>query len=279
MTFFESYWRASVHSPKMLGKAGRVNVALAAFFACQALAQQASVFSKTSNDSLLWGPYRPNLYFGVRPRLPKSLSLGMLWGRAEEFEHIAANLRYTCEQHEGMAGYGWDAYDARKGGVQMIHDRGNGLDIETSFVKISEGAWAARIKGSPREEGSDRMKSTVFLTLALEGSGSLEVQDAEQGEELGFEGDVVFSGNTPDLGDFDLKIIERGSNKHPVHSHPTIATKPLDRTFVHSIDAPEEALWQGKRKSRPSRGSSLSTLILTKLFCSARYELGKDHHR
>jgi mannosyl-oligosaccharide glucosidase len=39
-----------------------------------------------NNQSLLWGPYRPNLYFGVRPRLPHSLMTGLLWARVEDFQ-------------------------------------------------------------------------------------------------------------------------------------------------------------------------------------------------
>ena len=41
--------------------------------------------AKLSNESLLWGPYRPNLYFGVKPRLPKSLSTGLLWAKVDDF--------------------------------------------------------------------------------------------------------------------------------------------------------------------------------------------------
>jgi hypothetical protein len=32
-----------------------------------------------SDTSLLWGPYRPNLYLGLRPRIPNSLLLGLMW--------------------------------------------------------------------------------------------------------------------------------------------------------------------------------------------------------
>lgn len=39
---------------------------------------------RASNDSLLWGPYKPNLYFGVRPRIPKSLSVSLMWSRVED---------------------------------------------------------------------------------------------------------------------------------------------------------------------------------------------------
>lgn len=234
--------------------------AVGLLFAATTLAQESSVFSKSSNDSLLWGPYRPNVYFGVRPRLPKSLTTGLLWSRVEDFQNVQRNVRYTCEQHEGMAGYGWDAYDPRTGGVQTVHDRGNGIDIETSFVKFDggKGGWGARMKGTPREDaepqagsqgGVETMKTAVWFTVGMEGLGSVELQGAEEAEELGFEGDVVFSGQTTDLGDFKLSITEPDSNSHPLHGHPSYKAKPLDHTIVHSLQVPEEVLWQSKGMS------------------------------
>lgn len=44
--------------------------------------------TKLSNETLLWGPYRPNLYFGVRPRIPKSLTTGLLWAKVDGFQDI-----------------------------------------------------------------------------------------------------------------------------------------------------------------------------------------------
>lgn len=41
-----------------------------------------------SNETLLWGPYRPNLYFGVRPRIPKSLTTGLLWAKVDSFQDV-----------------------------------------------------------------------------------------------------------------------------------------------------------------------------------------------
>lgn len=43
---------------------------------------------RASNESLLWGPYKPNLYFGVAPRIPKSLAAGLLWSRVEDFRTV-----------------------------------------------------------------------------------------------------------------------------------------------------------------------------------------------
>jgi len=54
----------------------------------QAHAQEASAFTKASNESLLWGPYSPNLYFGIRPRIPKSVRASLLWARVDDFAAV-----------------------------------------------------------------------------------------------------------------------------------------------------------------------------------------------
>ena len=48
--------------------------------------------AKLSNDSLLWGPYRPNLYFGIRPRIPKSFSGNLLWAHVGDFQAVQNSL-------------------------------------------------------------------------------------------------------------------------------------------------------------------------------------------
>jgi len=59
-----------------------------------ALAQDAQqpLGNAPSNDSLLWGPYRPNLYFGVRPRIPKSLLTGLMWVNADDFRNAQESM-------------------------------------------------------------------------------------------------------------------------------------------------------------------------------------------
>ncbi len=44
--------------------------------------------SRAANQSLLWGPYRPNLYFGVRPRIPKSLTTGLMWAELAGYQSV-----------------------------------------------------------------------------------------------------------------------------------------------------------------------------------------------
>ncbi|KAF2280533.1 glucosidase I [Westerdykella ornata] len=212
-----------------------------------ASAQVASDIEKASNETLFWGPYRPNLYFGVRPRVPRSLMGGLMWTRVEDYQSVQHNFRHTCEQHE-LDGYGWDEYDVRTGGRQTIHDPANGIDITTEFIKFpgghNGGSWGARIRGTPREDASPDLKTTVIWYNTLEGLGSLEVVN-EDAEETGAEGDVVLKGQTVELGDFEVRVTE-GQGAHPRHTHPSYDEKPLDRTLVHSTQLPTEALWQTK---------------------------------
>lgn len=175
----------------------------------------------------------------------------------------ATDFRHTCEQHEGMAGYGWDSYDPRTGGSQTIHDAGNQIDITTDFVKFPEhgnkgGSWAAKIRGEPRDGAAPDLKTTVVFYVSMEGLGTLEVEGAEEQDNVarGFDGDINIRGETSDLGEFTLSMVEV-SGDHPMHQHPSYRTKPLDRTLVHSLQIPEEALWQTK----PILFSSMKTGI------------------
>lgn len=61
---------------------------------------------RASNESLLWGPYRPNLYFGVRPRIPKSLLMGLMWAKLDDY-NTAQQSRYT-RIVRGRRGRLWD---------------------------------------------------------------------------------------------------------------------------------------------------------------------------
>jgi mannosyl-oligosaccharide glucosidase len=72
-------------------------LSLSSLFIASVGAQVAEI-EKATNDSLLWGPYRPNLYFGVRPRIPKSLMGGLMWTRVEDYASVQNSehpLRYA----------------------------------------------------------------------------------------------------------------------------------------------------------------------------------------
>jgi mannosyl-oligosaccharide glucosidase len=71
---------------------------LAAFLSVAAADDTAILYkeiARNSNQSLLWGPYRPNLYFGVRPRIPKSLMGGLMWSKVDNFQDVQ-NSMWSC---------------------------------------------------------------------------------------------------------------------------------------------------------------------------------------
>lgn len=40
---------------------------------------QSAAGALEANQSLIWGTYRPNVYFGLKPRIPNSLITGLIW--------------------------------------------------------------------------------------------------------------------------------------------------------------------------------------------------------
>ena len=164
-------------------------------------------------------------------------------------KQLFADFRHTCEQHEGMAGYGWDEYDTRQGGRQTIHDAGNQLDLTTDFVKFPGGShggsWGVRVKGTPRADAPERLLSTIVFYSTMEGLGSLGFEN--EPDSMGFEGTVTLTGETQELGRFKIDVTTGPeTNAHPHTHHEVYASKPLDRTLASSLQAPPEALWQTK---------------------------------
>lgn len=160
----------------------------------------------------------------------------------------APDFRHTCEQNEGMAGYGWEEYDARNGGREVIHDSGNQIDLTIDFVKVPGGnhggSWAARVKGTTREDAPPNMVTTVLFYAGLEGLGQLGV--ANEPSDVRYAGPVTLHGQTSDLGEFDIEVEDSGTNSLPYRVHESWDTKPLDGTLVGSFRIPPEQVWRAK---------------------------------
>lgn len=146
-----------------------------------------------------------------------------------------------------MHGYGWDEYDARIGGVQSIHDKGNNIDLTTTFVKIPGGnhggSWAARIKGELRDGAPKNTRTMLFYYIAQDGQGELAVEG--EGTQYGFEDDVTLKGSSTALGDYNL-LITKGTGEHPSTDHKFLEDRHGDTTIVSSAEVPADLTWQGK---------------------------------
>ena len=148
-----------------------------------------------------------------------------------------------------MAGYGWEEYDVRQGGREVIHDAGNNVDLTIDFVKVPGGShgggWAARIKGTPREDAPPDLLTTLIFYAGMEGLGALEFEN--EPEELGHTGMVSLKGQTLELGDFQIEVADGPENAHPTRRHPAYDAKPLDRTIAGTMSIPPEGLWQAQQ--------------------------------
>lgn len=165
-------------------------------------------------------------------KVPIALSYPLILAKSQD-------LRHTCEQDEGMAGYGWTAYDARKGGMQMINDTGNKLDLITQFAKVSggddgNGKWGLRVKGIPRVNARDHQKTTMIFYLGSEDPNSkMKCTDVHKINRSN--SDVICDGTTVGLSNFKVEISARRPD-----------SGSLQNTSVKSLTVPADTIWQAK---------------------------------
>ena len=151
-----------------------------------------------SEDHLtrLWGSYRPQVYFGIRPRIPQSVIFGLMWmpisPGAERNE-----FRHTSEQNE-LQSFIWTAHDGNKFGVQHLQDRG--YYLETSFVKTNYllQDWSAKVKVEANGNGRSPTAISLFWYLGVEHNQSkVRISTLPNGFSV--------YGETPELGKFHLR--------------------------------------------------------------------------
>ncbi|EED84174.1 hypothetical protein POSPLDRAFT_107259 [Postia placenta Mad-698-R] len=197
-------------------------------WAILALAPVALCQPTNDSGSLKWGAYRPGLYFGLKPRVPQSLTTGLMWFGTQDYQSLT-RTRHACDQGDGLSGYTWTEYDARDGGVQVIKDGPNNVEITTEFLKVPGGehggSWAVRVKGKPMNAALPSRVSTIFYA-GLEGLGGLDMENEEQ--ENGFEEPIRFVGSSPDLEDFTIKVVDGQNNE-------AVTTGPYASEFTHRI--------------------------------------------
>lgn len=51
-------------------------------------------------DWQTWGPYRPNLYFGVRPQIPETLLMGLIWASGDDRNRLVDSMSPPNILHE-----------------------------------------------------------------------------------------------------------------------------------------------------------------------------------
>ncbi|KAN0061667.1 Processing alpha glucosidase I [Thecaphora frezii] len=223
-------------------------------------APEVSAVRKEAYASMLWGSYRPQIYFGLRPKLPETLLTGLAWFGVNDYSGLQ-KIRHQCSDQDGMRGYGWKYHDGRTFGIQEINDVQNNYRLETSFLKVdtanpSGGSWGARISGTVMDPAKPA-KLALFWYNALEGLGdilSLETDEDEEG--LKSQQSIKLGGSAQGLGNFTLRIEEPSHRDGNANVDGNLA--PTDgnhaeeyrttsgRTHFFGKRVPGEMAWKGK---------------------------------
>ncbi|KAJ1644488.1 Processing alpha glucosidase I [Coemansia asiatica] len=214
--------------------------------------------SQSQLDSeLLWGTYRPNLYFGTRPRLPNSLLSGLMWFGLDETNW--QNIRHSCELGDNLSEYGYQRHNGRDFGEQMLRDSDHGIEIKSEFVKVAGkngGSWAVRFSGQTTE--SNEEGAALVYYFGLEGNGAIAMNVGK--------GSAKIVGKTDDLGLFSIRIVPSAKNKFPVVAKqlqkiPELSSVGKKISGI-AVSAPKTEVWRAK------------DIFQREMFLSARKRVG-----
>eukprot|EP00904_Undaria_pinnatifida_P001887 jgi/Undpi1/1169/HiC_scaffold_10.g04631.m1 len=180
------------------------------------------------NASMLWGTYRPGVYFGFKTRtFPVAITGGLMWHGGDGRAGVEA-LRHECSEGDGLGPYGWVEHDGVSYGKQEVVDNRAGVRLVTSMVKPAQLVGhdhdvdgdsgvhlASRVEVFPIEaerkvSGSPSRTSTIYLYVGLDHvaahkekeqeSGGLVIVDPESKPRRS----LLVTGVHPELGGFEV---------------------------------------------------------------------------
>ncbi|XP_075049758.1 mannosyl-oligosaccharide glucosidase [Mixophyes fleayi] len=225
--------------------------------------------SPAVSPSLFWGSYRPQVYFGMKTRSPRSVVTGLMWIS----QSGTPSLRHTCEQSDGLARYGWLMHDGVNFGVQEIKDKG--YTLHTEFVKRPGGQhggdWSWRISGSPEDPSSPGRLVSLLFYVATDGQGSLTPHMDGRGhlshvtgtsEELG---GFTLRFPKPEGGDGNISYNHLVTVCHGLHHITDVVRSSMSNRFTHlSSGSGNKQRYFGLDTYRPppQPGSDHSQLVI-----------------
>lgn len=140
-----------------------------------------------------------------------------------------------------MQGYGWNFYDPRVGGTQVIHDADLGIDLTTEFIKSNDGkSWAVKVTGEMRPEAAAQSPLTsLVFHVAREGpfdqqTNWMVCNDLTSASGQAFPGAAACRGTNPKLGPFDISVIADQDKQN------------VQETVIRSLNVTEDKIWQAK---------------------------------
>ncbi|CAH2034022.1 unnamed protein product [Thlaspi arvense] len=192
------------------------------------------IFQGDHKESLYWGTYRPQVYFGVRARYslrnflvahqtdlfvrvaklkddekcrtPQSLVAGLMWlGAKDDGKHL---LRHFCENSDDLKSFGWREHNGIDFGRQELLQQD--MILETSFVKSKEGSlgyggdWSVRINVKNKRMNDD-VKKRVHLFFYVADEGGDVVSLGKDVLSLK-DSSILASGSRADVGNWQMHL-------------------------------------------------------------------------
>jgi mannosyl-oligosaccharide glucosidase len=221
------------------------------------------------DKALVWGTYRPQIYFGIRAARPDSFLSGLVWFPTHSLDAFS-RARHECSEDDRLGGYGWTYHDGRSLAVQEIRDTENNYLLKTSWLKTTSeaskgaGSWAVRIEGRVIDESRPASLSTIYYA-ALESSNAAFQPTFEKEkyiDGLPSKGDDLPDGRFfvankagEDLPGFSMRFTDTPGFKNSP-PRPELNEQNLEheaefissRSHWHYFGAgiPKESLWRGK---------------------------------
>lgn len=145
---------------------------------------------------------------------------------------------------EGMAKYGWTAYDTREGGRQIIEDVGNKINITTEFIKFHDGQnagnWGLRIRGIPRDDAPADLKTSVVFYVGMDAMQSCSDCRLEAREQLG-------AGDDTSVHAVNLDMSHPHLGAAGIHIPASVSVDGRNEgTVVKTLNVSDDKLWQAK---------------------------------
>lgn len=204
-------------------------------------------FDKYTEKSLLWAPYRSNCYFGIRPRNvdQSPFMLGIMWFDNSDASGLS-RMRHFVEQGDKLQKYGWEVYDPRVGGREVIIDEANNLNLTIYFTKSHNGEnWAVRVKGQPLDP---EKRSTASVVVYFNQNGEDGQSKLAKMADVGA-GGMNFHGVSKELGEYQLTVRDNFGSYFKDPSLPTMEVVPgcdSSKTSHMSLTIPDKNVWMAR---------------------------------
>ncbi|AMD21486.1 HER208Cp [Eremothecium sinecaudum] len=200
-------------------------------------------FERRSNQSLLWAPYRANCYLGVRPRYVSKTPfiMGLMWTNTGQYTAIR-KLRHLVDMGDNMEKYGWELYDPRMGGKQVILDTENNMNLTIYFVKSHNGEnWGFRVVGDTLKKEKGGSSGSIVYYMNQNGDSGRNYLLAR---DLSNDNVNMFQGVNEEMGHYEVKIVEVKGTK-PSGNVITADCDPSKSSHL-SITIPNDEAWKAK---------------------------------